>query len=78
MIVFGNKARAKLINARKEKWYSSDDEVLWGICIEHSGRPELVNRFIHTSAIVKIEGNVAETLNTIYEVEWADEENPVA
>lgn len=65
------KAKAKIIDAKKEKWYSSDDEVIWGICIEHSARPDLLNRFIHTSSIVKVDGNLVETLNTIYEVEWA-------
>jgi hypothetical protein len=77
-VIAKQKAKAKIIDAKKEKWYSSDDEVIWGICIEHSARPDLLNRFIHTSAIVKIEGNVVETLNTIYEVEWADDANPAA
>jgi hypothetical protein len=77
-VIAKQKAKAKIIDAKKEKWYSSDDEVIWGICIEHSARPDLLNRFIHTSAIVKIEGNVVETLNTIYEVEWADDTNPAA
>lgn len=72
------KAKAKIIDAKKEKWYSSEDEVIWGICIEHSARPDLLNRFIHTSSIVKVDGNVVETLNTIYEVEWADDANPAA
>ena len=71
------KARAKIIDARVEKWYSSDDEVVWGICLEHSARPDLLNRFIHTSSIVKIDGNVVETLNTIYEVEWAPKDAAV-
>ena len=72
------KAKAKIIDAKKEKWHSSSDEVIWGICIEHSARPDLLNRFIHTSSIVKVDGNVVETLNTIYEVEWADDKNPAA
>ncbi len=71
------KARAKIIDARVEEWYSSKDKVVWGICLEHSERPDLLNRFIHTSRIVKIDGNVVETLNTIYEVEWAPQDAAV-
>lgn len=63
------KAKAKIIKAHQEDWGTAN--VLVGFCTEHSGRPELVNRVIHTSRIVAIDGNVVETRNTIYEVEWA-------
>ena len=65
---FVNKPRAKIKNAELEKW--GDVQVLVGFCTEHADRPDLVNRVIHTSAIVKIEGNYVETNNTRYQVEW--------
>jgi hypothetical protein len=65
---FATKPRAKIKNAEIQRWSGSD--VLIGFCTEHEGRPDLVNRIIHTSAIVKIEGNYVETRNTRYQVEW--------
>jgi hypothetical protein len=65
------KPRAKIISAYKG-WYGGDSEVLFGLCTEHEARPELVGEDIHTSRIMKIDGNIVETRNTIYEVEWLD------
>jgi len=65
---FVNKPRAKIKSAHIEQWGAT--EVLVGFCTEHAGRPDLVNRVIHTSAIVKIEVNYVETRNTRYQVEW--------
>ena len=65
---FFDKPRAKIKNAQIEQW--GESQVLIGFCTEHAGRPDLVNRVIHTSSIVKIEGNYVETKNTRYQVEW--------
>lgn len=66
------KPRAKIINAHTEDWGSSI--VAIGLCTEHEARPELVGRLIHTSAIVASNGNQIETRNSLYEVEWRNEE----
>lgn len=68
MTDFADKPRATIKSAEVRQWGAS--EVLIGFCTEHEGRPELVNRVIHTSAIVKMEGNYVETRNTRYQVEW--------
>ena len=68
MTDFADKPRAKIKSAEVRQWGAS--AVLIGFCTEHEGRPELVNRVIHTSAIVKMEGNYVETRNTRYQVEW--------
>lgn len=65
---FFNKPNAKIKNARIEQW--GESQVIVGFCTEHEGRPELVNRTIHTSRVLEINGNLAETKNTRYLVEW--------
>ena len=63
------KPRARLVDAHFEQW--DDATVLIGRCISHDGRPDLVGRIIHTSRVINYEGGIAETLNSIYDVELA-------
>jgi hypothetical protein len=47
---------------------------LKGFCIGHEGRPDLVNRWITTSAVVdQLSDSTFETLNTIYNIIYPEE-----
>ncbi len=67
------KPLAILVNGLGGEFYKASHDSfnyhLRGICVSHEGRPELVNQWILSSAIVnKLSDNTYETLNTIYNV----------
>lgn len=53
--------------------------VICGICVEHSGRQDLVGREMRSSEIIDINetGGYVETLNTIYRLGIEAEEHPI-
>lgn len=49
--------------------YNNVDHQLHGFCIGHEGRPDLVNQWVTTSAVVSIlSESTYETLNTVYDL----------
>lgn len=66
-----NKPLAIIVNYKEFAtiYYSENLEVVKGFCIQHEGRPDLLNQWVTSSNIVsKISDNTYETMNSIYNV----------